>query len=263
MLIRHDAEGVIAIGQPSHAWVSGQLARAWGNARFGVLAPREEVCLAAEQHDIGMAAWDLEPTRNPATGLPHAFTEMPIGTHLALWSAAPRRLLAQSRYAALLVAMHGQRLYARRNLDALARAEADAVRTYLDQGRALQQHLVASLRADPRAAGAAAPELVERNSRLLWTWDSLSLALCLDWAPFTADEVPSADGGALDLHLAPAGEPGRLALDPWPFAVPQLTVRCEGRRLHGQFETDEELLEALARARWETVEFELRPSNVA
>jgi Protein of unknown function (DUF3891) len=258
MLIRHDAEGVIAIGQPSHAWISGQLARAWGNDRFGVLEPWEEVCLAAEQHDIGMAAWDLEPTRNPATGLPHSFTEMPIGTHLALWSAAPRRLLAQSRYAALLVSMHGRRLYARRNLDALAQAEADSVRTYLDESRAFGEQLLASLRADSDTARSAGLELVERNSQLLWTWDSLSLGLCLDWAPFTANEVPTVDG-AVDQHLAPAPEPGQMTLDPWPFAVPDLTVRCEGRRLNGAFETTEALLEALERARWETLEFELRP----
>jgi len=258
MLIRHDVEGVIAIGQPSHAWISGQLARAWGNDRFGALEPHEEVCLAAEQHDIGMAAWDLEPTRNPATGLPHSFTEMPLGTHLALWSAAPRRLLAQSRYAALLVSMHGRRLYARRNLDALAQAEADSVRAYLDESHAFHDRLLASLRADPDTAPAAAPELVERNSQLLWTWDSLSLALCLDWAPFTADDVPTVDD-TVDFNLTPGAEPGRATLDPWPFAVPHLAVRCEGRRLPGPFETDEELLEALTQARWETVEFGLHP----
>ena len=77
MVIREDGDGWIAIGQPAHAWVSGQLARAWGNARFPTPAPHEEVCLAAEQHDIGMAAWDLEPTFNPATGLPHSFIELP------------------------------------------------------------------------------------------------------------------------------------------------------------------------------------------
>src|ERR1700704_5035327 len=110
MLLRQDERGVLAIGQPSHAWVSGQLARAWGNEQFGAVAPYEEVCLAAEQHDIGMATWDLAPTFNPATGLPHSFVEMPVGTHLKLWSEGPRRLLAQSRYAALLASMHGLRL---------------------------------------------------------------------------------------------------------------------------------------------------------
>ena len=34
----------------------------------------------------------------------------------------------------------------------------------------------------------------ERNSLLVWTLDYLSLALCLDWAPATIQETPTADG---------------------------------------------------------------------
>ena len=49
MLLCGDGDDLIAVGQPAHAWVSGQLARAWGNGRFGTPEPREEVCLAAEQ----------------------------------------------------------------------------------------------------------------------------------------------------------------------------------------------------------------------
>src|SRR5918998_998778 len=89
MVLREDGDAVVAVGQPSHAWVSGQLARAWGNESFGPVAPREEVCLGAEQHDVGMAAWDLEPELNPDTGRPQSFMEMALERHLELWSAAP------------------------------------------------------------------------------------------------------------------------------------------------------------------------------
>src|SRR5947209_2058622 len=122
---------VVAIGQASHAWLSGQLARAWGNERFGGVVPREEVCLAATQHDIGMALWDTAPTFNPQTGLPHSFMEMPLATHLELWSAAPQRVYTQSRYAALLVSMHGTALYERRDLTRLPETDAESVRRYL------------------------------------------------------------------------------------------------------------------------------------
>ena len=77
MLIRLEDDGsAIAIGQASHAWVSGQLARAWGNERFGAVEPWEEVCLGAEQHDIGWAMWDTRPSLNPDTGLPYTFLEL-------------------------------------------------------------------------------------------------------------------------------------------------------------------------------------------
>ena len=95
MILRElGGDSVRCIGQPAHAWLSGQLAAAWGNGLFPEPRPREEVCLAAMQHDLGMAAWDADPELNPDTGWPMSFLEMPVETHLRLWSAAPRLALA-------------------------------------------------------------------------------------------------------------------------------------------------------------------------
>ena len=58
MLLREDGDAVVCIGQPAHAWLSGQLARNWA---LDPVEPYEEVCLAAEQHDLGMAEWDALP----------------------------------------------------------------------------------------------------------------------------------------------------------------------------------------------------------
>lgn len=264
MLLRTDDHGVLAIAQPSHAWVSGQLARAWGNPRFGTVDPRDEVCLGAEQHDIGMADWDLAPARNPDTGLPRSFMEMPISTHLELWTLGPRRLVAQSRYAALLASIHGLRLYERRDLSKLAPVDAHSVHEFVATQRRFQAELLTSLRSDPATVQAAREQTVARNSQLLWTWDTLSLAICLDWAPYTAAEVPTA-GESVSMRLAPAGQPRRLMLDPWPFQHGSLIVRCEGRRLHGPYDDEDQLRAALAAAPWETIEFELCPgaANVA
>jgi hypothetical protein len=244
MVLREDDRGVLAIGQASHAWISGQLARAWGNEQFGSLDPREEVCLAAEQHDVGMAAWDLAPTRNPATGRPHSFIEMPVATHMKLWREGPPRLVSQSRYAAMLVSMHGMRLYQTRDLTRLAPEEADEVRKFLSDSRQFQGQLIGSLGADP--------DQVKRNSDLIWTWDFLSLALCLDWAPCSAQSVPT-DDGATEVQLTPDGR-----LTPWPFYEDSVVLRAEGRRLEERYDTDAELAAALDSARWEMVSFELR-----
>ncbi len=263
MLLAADDRGVLLIGQQSHAWISGQLARAWGNERFGAVQPHEEVCLSAEQHDIGMSWWDLAPTRNPDTGLPHSFIEMPLEVHLALWSEGPRRLVSQSRYAALLASMHGSRLYEMRDLNALAAPRADAVREFLAGQREFQQQLLSSLRADSATSGAAAPDVVARNSQLLWTWDFMSLAICLGWAPCSAGAVPTADPDApTDLELGAGTERHQVLVDPWPFQRAQVTVRAEGRRLTGRFDTDEALAAALRAAQWETVDFALAPPSL-
>jgi Protein of unknown function (DUF3891) len=250
MLARH-ARGHVAVGQPAHAWLSGQLARAWGNERFGAVEPREEVCLAAEQHDIGMAEWDLAPTLDRDSGLPTTFLAMDLQTHLRLWSAGPRKLLTQSRYAALLASLHGSALYGGQRGergDAAAR-DREQIRDFLDAGRAFQARLRATLDADERE--------LSRNQRLLWTWDGLSLALILQWAPWTAAGVPAAQEPALDLRLGGAG--GRHTLAPWPFAVERVTVRTEGRLLEQRQPDEASLHEALARAPWVQLAYELRP----
>jgi hypothetical protein len=257
VLVRQDSRGAVVIGQPSHAWISGQLARVWGNERFGAVEPFEEVCLAAEQHDIGMAMWDLEPPRNPETGLPVSFLQMEIRDHVGLWTGAPRRLLRQSRYAALLVSLHGTRLYAHRDLGALPAPERSLVLEFLEDQRRLQHDLLEALRADPTTAASAAGGLVARNSDLIATWDTLSLALCLNYAPYTLTGVPAAAGDAVDLELSQTDRPERLRLDPWPLRPDSLVVRGEGQRLDATYADDDALREALTRAPWETLEFEL------
>jgi hypothetical protein len=158
MLLRPNGDDVLCIGQASHAWISGQMARAWAEP----FEPYDEVCLAAEQHDVGMAEWDLSPSLNPDTGLPYSFTEMPVEVHSALWREAPKKLLTTSVYAAALVSLHGTRLYEMRD-------RTDVVEDFL----ADQERFRSSL-------GLTREEL-EPGSTLVWKWDYLSLALILGW----------------------------------------------------------------------------------
>jgi len=254
VLLRHDEGGVLAIGQASHAWLSGQLARAWGNEGFGPVEPWDEVCLAADQHDVGMAAWDLQPSFDEGTGLPHSFMDMPLDVHTELWLEGPRRLASQSAYAVLLVSMHGWRLYKRRDLERSPPAEAERIRRFLDAQRAFQDELLARL----RTGRALESEVLERNSLLLWTWDYLSLALCLDWAPVTAKAAPLRRGSA-NLRIEPAGERS-VSVAPWPFQTDTVRVRCEGRRLPERFRNESEMRRGLSEGPIETLELVLERS---
>jgi Protein of unknown function (DUF3891) len=208
------------------------------------------VCLAAEQHDIGMAEWDVHPTLNTDTGLPHSFMEMPLDTHLELWSAAGAKLLRQCAYAALLVSMHGSALYEMRDLSRMEADDADKVRAFLAARRSEQERLIDEL-------GAASDE-AEVDQRRVWTWDFMSLALCLDWAPASAERVPLG-GEQVDVRMEPTGDRA-LTLDPWPFTAPALTVRCEGRRLAGGYGSADELHAALDDAPLVQLEWRLAPT---
>src|SRR5207244_3934677 len=178
MLYRDDPQGRIAITQPAHAWLSGQLARAWGNEHFGEVVPWEEVCLGTEQHDVGHTVWEQAPGLNPQTGLPYSFLEMPRQVHVQLWSSAARLVLPQGRYAALLVSLHGTVLYEHYNATNDPPEIAEAVQNYLAGARAFQEAMLASLRADPSYAPYAIDEAVARNRRLVQVWDALSLFIC-------------------------------------------------------------------------------------
>ena len=234
MLVRDDG---LLIGQPAHAWISGQLARAWGSAAFPAPEPREPVCLAAEQHDVGWQDADLDPLRD-ADGRPLSFIAYPRPEHVAVWRSAARRLLAQSRYAALLVSLHGTALYDRYvDADAHPPDVADLIRAYLRDERALQSELAAGLD----------PGQVARNQKLVAALDGFSLALCHGRAA-TLDEVPGA-GGPAAIAVAPAASaadaaaarddaavpPGTataaFTVAPWPFAAASVAVGCEARRL--------------------------------
>jgi hypothetical protein len=227
MILRPDGDSTICIGQPAHAWLSGQMARNWRPTP----EPYEEVCLAATQHDTGMADWDARPELNRETGLPQSFMEMALDTHLRLWSHAPQRVLPQSRYAALLVSMHGTALYEMRDLDRMSPEDAARVREYLDDQRALQAHLATGLDAVQ----------IKRNQKLIWVWDFLSLALCLRW-----------DGRSVGC-LTYTG----TTFEPWPFKDESVTLKTEGRRLAGRFDDEEKMRAALDAAPWVTLEFRL------
>jgi Protein of unknown function (DUF3891) len=235
MVLRElEKDAVLCIGQPAHAWLSGQLARAWGNGLFAEPRPRDEVVLAAAQHDLGMAAWDAAPELNPDTGRPRSFLEMPIETHLGLWSAAPELALSQSRWVALLVSMHGAFLYERRSHE-------PGVAEYLAAQRGLQDELRTSLGVSERDA--------RRNQRLLAAWDWMSLVLCMDRLPADVDAdrpIRMTDEGG-----------GEVMVSPWPFRTDRVDVRVEGRRLEGRFEDEAAMREALEMAHWETIKVAL------
>ncbi len=258
MLYREDPAGLIVIGQPSHAWVSGQLARAWGNDDVGTVAPWEEVCLAAEQHDLAHALWERSPALNPQTGRPYSFLDMPANMRLALVSSASALLLAQSRYAALLVSLHFTGLYERYDLQRASGEERQAMRDFLAREDAFQQHLLVTLRDDPSYASYATPEIVARNRHLLSTWDGLSLALCFGLQPEKSFlRVPTRSGETTLTVTRVGDDPTCGMVAPWPFHEDTVTLRCEGRRLPETFPDEEAMRTALAHAPWVTITLQL------
>ncbi len=247
MLHRPSPEGTIVIGQPAHAWVSGQIARAWGEP----FEPWEEVCLGAEQHDIAWVGWERSPERDPETGLPYTFSALPRLRRLELWSGAAAQLLPQSRYAALLVSLHGTLLVERFPPSGDADVQ-QALTAYLEREREFQARLLESLRGDPRYAAHASAEAMERNRELIFAWDGLSLAVL---------HGVTKERTAAGHTLTPvAGDPSEVFVSPWPFRADGVTLACEGRLLTETYASESDLRRGVAKAPWRTIVTRLVPA---
>lgn len=252
VLVRTDGNGALVIGQLSHSWLAGQLAREWGNTRFGSVEPRAEIVLGAQQHDIGWARFDRLPMLNRETGLPRSFLDLTIQEHLAIWQDAPDLLVSQSAYAALVVSLHGLSLSSLRSRQ--APDDARALQSHLSHERARQADLCRELGVTDLQK--------ERVRRQMWAWDGISLALCSEWRPFSVTDVPTVNGATtIELRNRPDGT---ATIDPWPFESQRIEVRCEARRLEHGYEDEASMRKALAQASPITLEFVLSaPSDRA
>jgi hypothetical protein len=246
-----DNADVIAIPQPSHSWLSGQLVRAWGNEAFARPAPFEEVCLGAALHDIGWLPWEAAPTLNPETGRPHNFLEMKPATHTQLWTNGVQQALAFGRYPALLVSLHAKTIYTTFfNFEKASPDDAQLVRAFLNKQKEFQHTTIEALAVDPLLRSDVTSEAVGRNRRLVAATDRMSLEIC--WGitdEATIPNVPTTGTDVTELRIrSPHGDPADLTLSPWPFATDHVEVFCEGRHLRGRFTDETALRNALRTA---------------
>lgn len=259
MVHRHDPNGTLIITQPAHAWLSGQMARAWGNAMFGEFTPRAEVELAAELHDLGFAKWEQEPTLDKTTGLPHTFMSMPLKQRLEIWTEGIHSLTDYGRFPALLVSMHYTRL-AQRHPHYESPEHAMMVQDFLDTQAAYQSFAFSSLRSDPCYADAATDEALTRNRQLVSAWDWLSLLICMGNSDVQViHEVPTADGLG-EMTLQPQGNHSQnYTLSPWPFRDNLVGLVCEARLLEQRYTGTHEMRMALKNAPIIRLQFKLTP----
>lgn len=224
MLFRDFPDGSwLAISQPMHALVSGQMLREWGRPPFLAPDPFEEVATACAQHDVAWMGWEAAPSLDPVTGRPTLFHHLGARVHAPMWAAGVERAIAAwGPWVGLLVSRHGSRIYAayrdRRHAPGPeADADAAAVAAYQRDQAVLRARLMAAIGATDRQ--------VEEAAALVAVTDALSLAACggvetLGWTP----QAPLAGGGTVPLRLEEDGQ-GVMTVDPWPFLGTEVVLR--------------------------------------
>src|ERR1700677_3746595 len=252
----------LTISQTSHSWISGQLARAWGNESFSGFNPFEPICYAAEQHDIGFLNWENDPTLNLETGLPYTFEQLPESLHLDIWRTGIYQLRPVCSYASLIVSLHFSGLCERfhRRQNASPKGEASQ---FLREQSEYQKNTQETLSRDPLFEKAVAPEILSYHRDLIAVWDLFSLELCRGrLTEFKLPGVPVSDSRRVDLLLhQSSGAEKTWEVNPWPFAPTSLSTMGEARVLNQRFTDQKRMREALRHADRTTIEFRLIPAK--
>ena len=209
---------VLAISQPEHALVSGQILAAWARPLD------ERVVLAAGQHDVAWLDWGVAPRFDTQTGRPREFRTIGAAEHAPMWErGVDRALAAWGRRVALLVSRHGSTIY-HRFIDrhrsgegASLIADERAALDYLTRHQRLQNNWAGALGLDE--------DTVAQDAELIAFADTLSLVLC---GALPVSSRLDVGHHTMTLSLHPDDTYG---LDPWPFAPDALSFEIESRPL--------------------------------
>ena len=257
MLFRDLPDGSwLAVSQPMHALVSGQMLRAWGAPGFALPDPFEEVATACAQHDVAWMGWEASPTFDPATGRPTQFRGVGARDHAPMWAGGVAQALAAwGPWVALLVSRHGSRIYeSYADRHRVGPEDVAAAETYQREQGALRARLMAQI--------GVTPSQLEAAAALVAVTDALSLAACggietLGWSGL----APLADGGEVPLRLQEGD--GVMTVAPWPFAVPEVALSWTAWRFAPgtRFASAAEMQAGLAAAPVERVAARLVPGG--
>lgn len=242
MMYRHEGARTLAISQPAHAWISGQLMR-----RLALKLP-ETLLLAGEQHDIGWIDWERAPPFDPATGRAPSFREVGPVAHAPMWTQGVERALAAwGPHAALMISRHGGRIYRRFGLPHAGPDEARAIQGYLAAQAPREAEWAGSLGLDEAT--------LDYQSTLIGFVDALSLAVCGALKPPAELDLPVGKA-----RLEEAG-PWDLRLKPWPFKGGAFAMEGEGRLMPeaGRFADEAEMRAWQASPRRATFRTRLAP----
>ena len=267
MIIQTAAPGSprLAVMMHEHTTLSGQFARAFGNAAFEPIAPLDLVVYIIGNHDAGWAAFDRDPVTDPATGLPYNLTET-LAEHIAPTSKGSPDFNARHHlYCGLLSSMHSWGIYNGRYglsnmvlVDRIPPAGRPIVDAMLAGELERQKALKAELSKSPQTAAWIEERHLFQNYKQLQFCDTLALYFNRVHPAGRAEQVfehvPMTRENDAAVTIRPKA-PGVYAVSPFPFASDGASFAFAGRPISsGQNEREGGWPAVLAKTptQWET-----------
>jgi hypothetical protein len=254
-----------AIMMHDHAVLSGQFARAFGNAEFAAPSPLDLVVYIVTNHDAGWADFDRDPVTDPQTGLPFTVFGTPARHILPTSRGSPDYNQGHHPYCGLLSSMHTWGIYNGRygfastgRLNRIAPDEKPAVDAMLAVELERQAALKAELSRSTETASWVEEDRLFQNYKLLQFCDLLAIYYNTTHAEQRTEQtfthVPITRDRDITVTIRPKSS-GAYALSPFPFAVEGAEFAFAGRSLSpGQHEREGGWATLLARTptEWET-----------
>jgi len=243
------------VTHPDHARLAGAFAKRWGNDRFLPPEPRARVLAGIARHDDGWAARDAAPviTREgkpsafsfELVGKYSAFEQIDLADYLLVRDRAVRLIAQEDPYAAILISMHTSNLLSEHaDRSTISPADLPLLDRFLEQQKAFQTSLMQTISADPSLTAEQKTEAaILDHFRLLQATDYLSLLTCVDFARDADLLHPLPVRGGRYNRIGVRWVKSRhFALDPYPFAEPELSFHFPARHVSAKrFSSSQEL----------------------
>lgn len=232
-MIRRDApDAWLLISQVEHARIAAEIAEAWGNDQTPPLPCRDELIAAVRHHDDGWTEWEAAPTRDPATGRPRNFLEMPLPDATTIWTRSIEAGGAVSPWCGLWVSRHFCRLAEQAHEHRAEVGDRTAASTFLEQQARRQFEWRG------RLGTAHSPALEEAGFQWLRFFDLFSLWLCC--AERSAPAVLAVPGVS-PLQVVPRG-PTCVEAHPCPLRSRLLKLTTTATTLpRREYDSDDDL----------------------
>lgn len=172
----------LAVMMFDHTALSGQFARAFGNAAFEAPTPLEPTVYAIANHDAGWLDFDRDPATDPETNLPYSVFGTPAPLILPTSRLSPDYNQRHHAYSGLLSSMHTCGIYNGRyglttsgRLDRIAPHDRPKVEALLALEEERQKALKAELSRAPETASWIEEKRLFRNYALMQFCDLLAI----------------------------------------------------------------------------------------